>query len=413
MNRIHLPSLRGAFGNWNYFCTIIKAKDAIENNRIITVPESKELYTKNINQVLQREIDNPRTKKIRDYLLKNKERFFSSLIIAIHKGNPKWADFDIETRFRVDNELVNDKDVEFIENKIGILTLTGNEEMFVLDGQHRLVGLREAFKVNKKVGNDELCIMLIVHKSDLKERTRRLFTVLNRYAVSIKPAEKVILEEDDAAAILTRRLVQKYKIFKLDSAISTTKQFSLSPTDTSNFTSLVCLYEISKVLIDYSKLYKSRVIIRPTDRVLNSLYDRIISFWTFFFIEFPEVVRFINGQRVSSRFKRNNKTGGSLLLRPEGQKLFAEVYHSYEKQNKLRRFQRGIRKIDFNLNGYIWKYVFWRGDKMETKHKKLKKALFLYMLNDYHNVAYINKELTKIYKEYNIRYKKNIKPVIV
>ena len=28
---IHLPSLRGNFGSWNYFSTVIKVKDIVEN----------------------------------------------------------------------------------------------------------------------------------------------------------------------------------------------------------------------------------------------------------------------------------------------------------------------------------------------------------------------------------------------
>ena len=78
---LHLPSLRGSFGSWNYFSTVIKVKDIVEGSRIITIPESKELYTKNINQILQREIDITRISKIKDYLLKNTERFFSSFVL--------------------------------------------------------------------------------------------------------------------------------------------------------------------------------------------------------------------------------------------------------------------------------------------------------------------------------------------
>jgi DNA sulfur modification protein DndB len=412
MKKIHLPSLRGNFGNWVYFSTIIKVKDIVESKRIITIPESEALYTKNINQILQREIDTTRIGKIKEYLIKSNERFFSSLIVAIHKGDPKWADFDLERQYKIDNDLIDDQDVEFIENKLGILTLTGNEEIFVLDGQHRLLGLRKAFDEDPLIGNDEISIVIIIHKTELKERTRRLFTVLNRYAVSIKPAEKVILEEDDAAAILTRRLVQEHKIFLNDHAVSTTKQFSLSPSDTSNFTSLVCLYEINKVLIDYGKLYKSKVIIRPTDKVLSSLYEKIQDFWNFFFKEFPEVVKFIKQEKVPTKFRRNNNSGGSLLLRPEGQLLFATVYKDFDNSKKVQVFKDNIANVDFNLSGPIWKYVFWRAGKMEPKHKKLKKAIFQYLLDNYGDARYINTELTKIYKEHNLQYKNTIKSVI-
>lgn len=409
---IHLPSLRGNFGSWNYFSTVIKVKDIVESNRIITVPESKALYTKNINQILQREIDFTRIGKIKEYLLKSKERFFSSLIVAIHKGNPEWADFDLERQFRIDNELIDDSDVEFIENKIGVLTLSGNEEIFVLDGQHRLLGIRKAFEEDKTIGEDEISVIIVIHKADLKQRTRRLFTVLNRYAVSIKPAEKIILEEDDAAAILTRKLVQEYPTFIMDNAVSSTKLSNLTATDTKNFTTLVCLYEINKILIGYSTLYKSKVIIRPSDDVLEKLYEKITAFWDFFFESFPNVVKFIKEEKVPATFARNKKSGGSLLLRPEGQLLFASIYKEFEESKRLQVFKSNVSKIDFNLSSQNWMYVFWKGDAMETGHKKLKKSIFRFLLGKKEEKNSINSELTKIYKDYNLTFKDNLKSVV-
>ncbi|HVW15857.1 MAG TPA: DNA sulfur modification protein DndB [Mucilaginibacter sp.] len=412
INSIHLPCLRGNFGAWNYFSTVMKIKDIVENNRIITVPESEALYTRNINQILQREIDPSRINKIKEYLLRNKERFFSSIIVAIHKGNPEWADFDLERHFKIDNNIIDDEEVNFIENKLGVLTLAGNEEIFVLDGQHRLLGIRAAYLENKSIGEDELSLVFVVHNQDLIERTRRLFTVLNRYAVTIKPADKVILEEDDAAAILTRRLVQTYPLFIKDKAVSSSKVFSLNPSDFHNFTTLVCLYEISKILIDYDDLYKSKVIIRPSDTNLNKLYKKITSFWDLFFSKFPLVERFINGETVPDLFKRNKSTGGSLLLRPDGQKLIATIYQDFKKSDELGTFKKYVTKIDFNLNGTTWKYVFWTGETMDHQNQKLKRSIFKILLGKTDDSVYVKSEMTKLYKEYNLEYTGNIKSLV-
>lgn len=176
---------------------------------------------------------------------------------------------------------MDDENFEFVENKLGVLTLSGSEEIFVLDGQHRLLGLRSAYKANQDIGTDEIALLFVVHSEKLKERTRRLFTVLNRYAVKIKPAEQVILEEDDAAAILTRRLVETYEIFNKKNALSTTAQsgkkdlnkgFNLPVTDVTSFTTLVCLYKISQVIVNSRDLYKGGVIKRPDDESLNNLW---------------------------------------------------------------------------------------------------------------------------------------------
>lgn len=411
MKKIYLPGLRGNIGDWEFYSSVMRVKDCVDSNRVITVPESKELYTENINQILQREIDASRIKKIKDYLLQNKERFFNSLILAIHKGNPQWADIDFERHYKIDNKIIKDDEISFIENKVGILTLSGNEEIFVLDGQHRLLGLRKAYSENPEIGQDEVSVIFIVHRDNKKEKTRRLFTVLNRYSVAIKPAEKVILEEDDAAAILTRRLVEKHPIFKLDNAVSDSKQLALSSNDKKNFTTLVCLYEINKILIDYKRLYSKKVIIRPSGEELDKMYNTdVVNYWDNFFKTFPDVVKFIKGQKVSNDFIRNNENGGSLLLRPEGQILIATVYIDYKQKGQESKFKRNITHVDFNLSSQNWMYVFWKGNKMEGKYKRLKKSILQFLLGNTVVENYVHDELKKIYATYNAKYVA-IKPV--
>jgi alpha-mannosidase len=139
---------------------------------------------------------------------------------------------------------------------------------------------------------------------------------------------------------------------------------------------------------------------------------KITSFWDFFFEAFPNVVKFIKEEKVPTTFVRNKKSGGSLLLRPEGQLLFATVYKEFEDAKKMNVFKKNVVKIDFNLNGLNWMYVFWKGDTMETKHKKLKKSIFRFLLGKKDDKKYITSELTKIYKDYNLIYKDNLKSVV-
>jgi DNA sulfur modification protein DndB len=421
MKPVYLPCLRGTFGEWAYFSTVIKVKDAVLYKRIITVPESKELYSSKLNEILQREFDKRRIDKIKNYLLTIKERFFSSLVVAIHKGDPRWSDFDIEERFRVDNKELSHPDINFIENKLGILTLAGTEEIFVLDGQHRLLGLREAYKQDKIIGDDEVSLIIVIHRDKLKEKTRRLFTVLNRYAVKVRPAELVILEEDDAAAILTRKLVDEYTILMHERALSTSsnseeqvlnKGFGLPPTDLTNFTTLVCLYQINKVLINYNQLYHSGVIARPSKEDLDVMWSDIVLFWDKFFKSFPAVKKFILEGKGLQKFKRNPKTGGSLLLRPEGQLLIASSYKHFKEKGQEDDFWQKISGIDLNLSGPVWNYIFWTGEKIESKNKKLKRELMLFLLGEKRSTRYITESLKSVYKSYNLKYDNHIQPLI-
>lgn len=414
MKRLILPCIRGIIGDWTYYSTVMKIKDIVENHRIITVAESPDLYTKNINDVLQREINPNRINQISKYLLTNKERFFSSLTVAIHKGNPQWFDINLGSHFQVENEDLNEDELDFIENKFGILSLSGEEQIFALDGQHRLVGLREAIKTKPELGEEEISLIYVVHNVEKKERTRRLFTVLNKYAEKPKGAELIILDEDDSAAINTRKLVENHPIFKLENSISASKNGNLTSRDLKSFTTLVTLNNINKILYNRKNEFYTR---RPSEIALSEMYEVTSNFWDFLLENFPEILQFIEGNRsieLNGTFERNAKTGGSLLLRPVGQELIAKIYKQFLDKNELENLSSKIRLVNFNLSGDLFQYIFWHNGKMLGKEDELKIKLLSYILGMYKHGAHIEKELKRVYNNFNVQYIDNsIKPIVL
>jgi DNA sulfur modification protein DndB len=414
MKRLILPCIRGIIGDWTYYSTVMKIKDIVENHRIITVAESPDLYTKNINDVLQREINPTRINQISKYLTTNNERFFSSLTVAIHKGNPQWFDINLGSHFQVENEDLNEDELDFIENKFGILSLSGEEQIFALDGQHRLVGLREAIKTRPELGEEEIALIYVVHDIEKKERTRRLFTVLNKYAEKPKGAELIILDEDDSAAINTRRLVENHPIFKLENSISASKNGNLTSRDLKSFTTLVTLNNINKILYSRKNDFYTR---RPLENELTEMYEVTSKFWDFLFENFPEILQFIEGSRgidLNGVFERNAQTGGSLLLRPVGQELIAKIYKLFLDKNELDKLKSKIRSVNFNLSGNLFRYIYWNNGKMLGKEEQFKIKLLSYVLGIYSHGTHIEKELKRVYKNFNVDYVVNsIKPIEV
>ena len=184
---IHLACTHGNLGYWDYYSTVMKVEDIVINNRIITVSESEELFTNNINEILQREIKQTRINAISVYIQNNNERFLGSIVLAIHQGDPKWTEIDINQNFEIDGLGLDDSSVDFLNSKFGVLSLIGNEQIFALDGQHRLLGLRKAYAENQaELGKLEVPVVFVIHKHDQLDKTRRLFTVLNKYAVEFK-----------------------------------------------------------------------------------------------------------------------------------------------------------------------------------------------------------------------------------
>ena len=407
---IHLACTLGNIGYWNYYSTLMKVRDIVSKNRIITVGESKELYTTNINQILQREIAENRIKAISKYILDSDERFFGSIVVAIHKGNPKWTEIDVSNKFEVDGKLLDESSVNFLSTKFGVLSLSGNEQIFALDGQHRLKGIRKAFKDDKSIGDLEIPVTFVIHNHSELEKTRRLFTVLNKFAEKPKGAELIILDEDDAAAINTRRLATEHPILSLDNAISNSKTGAISSSDNSSFTTLVTINKINKVLYKKNKQFYS---CRPSDKELDKLYDESVAFWDVLFDSFPEIKLFINGDekiKINDDYiSRNSKKGGSLLMRPVGQELLSNAFVKFNKTEKT-EFKKKIKKIDFNLSHPNWRYVFWN-EKMLGKELRLKKGIILELVGKPLPGFNLEKEMKRVYKLHNEEYLLKIKPV--
>lgn len=116
---------------------------------------------------------------------------------------------------------------------------------------------------------------------------------------------------------------------------------------------------------------------------------------------------FENGEK----YNRNNETGGSLLLRPVGQLLFAKIYMAFLVSEELEILSEKLPCIDFNLNGNICKYIFWN-NRMLPKNEALKKNVFFYILEKYNgNIDLLQEEIKKIYETYGVAYDNQIQPI--
>lgn len=403
---INLACLRGNIGFWTYYSTVIKVKDLVNDNRVITVSESS-LYTKNINKILQREIKQNRIKNITKYLEANDERFMNSLIVAVHKGSPKWTDIDLFEKIEIDGNILNENDINFLGSKFGILTLKGDEEVFALDGQHRLKGIRKAFEEKPELADFEIPVIFVIHNHTQVDKTRRLFTVLNKYAEKPRGAELIILDEDDVAAINARKLVMEHQILSKEAALSKSQTGAISNSDNSSFTTLVTIYNINKKLYSKPKTFYTA---RPNQQIIDELYTKSNLFWNNFFETFPEIVQYINGvnniEVNGAPIYRSSESGGSLLLRPVGQELIANAFTRFD-SNELNEFSEKLRNIDFDLSGNIWKYIFWNA-KMLGGNAKLKNNLLLFILGKYNNQNEIHTEMTRVYELNNQVYNNHI-----
>jgi len=106
---------------------------------------------------------------------------------------------------------------------------------------------------------------------------------------------------------------------------------------------------------------------------------------------------------------RRNPSGGSLLLRPVGHQLLANIYNKFTQEEKQSFIDR-IKQVDFNLSSGNWIYLYWN-EKMLGKEITLKKNLLSFMVGKYDNEEEIHTEMSRIYDNHNQVYNNHISQV--
>ena len=208
---IVLPAIRGIMGDWVFYSCLMDLSEISSR-----VYYAKEIHrNEGLSDMIQRRLDRNRSVQIAEYLRKQPQRFFNSLVVATYDGQPNWYSLSDIRNKSEKNELKNISD-EKVES-LGFLTFRGDEKLFALDGQHRLAGIRKAIRDGlKQDPYDEVSIILVAHENSKEglSRTRRLFTTLNKTAKSVAKGDIIALDEDDVMAICVRRLIEETEFFR-------------------------------------------------------------------------------------------------------------------------------------------------------------------------------------------------------
>lgn len=194
-NKTLIPAFKARVGDWNYYICHMKYGEVARQ-----VGFAYELGgNQDLSTMIQRGIS-VRTAEITEYLLKSEHRFLGALIVAAWGGEPEYIPVEITDQ---------DGLVTGLDRQFGVLTFDGTQQYFALDGQHRLKAIKDAIRKNPEIGAEDICVLMVAHfdTEDGRQRTRRLFTNINRNAKVTTGAENIVLDEDDGVAILTRRFL--------------------------------------------------------------------------------------------------------------------------------------------------------------------------------------------------------------
>lgn len=375
-----IPAIKGQIGNTIFYSANLTMGQIAR----LVARVNEELYTaKSIRDQLQRSL-NDNYLKIKDYIINHSDRFFNALVLAVYDGDPMWT----EIRYELDKERYSN---------VGILSFNGNEKVFPVDGQHRVEGIKEALKEDPSLEREELCVMLIGHSDtpEGKEKSRRIFSTLNRYAKPVKLGDIIALDEDDVVAIATRHQLESNPLF-MEDRVKATNSIAISVTDKRSFTSLIALYKCNLELFNCFYKQRNGVVLkpsklkdylknRPSDEIINGFNEYLTVFWTHFINAFPEISAYIADNRVNAAESyRSIEDGGNIFFRPVSLTPFVSSIATIALSNNNERLDEILESyssIERTVSASPWERIIWDPIKhqMITRTGELVKYIMISM----------------------------------
>ena len=400
MNKI---AFREKTGDWIYYLTWFTYKEVSTYVKRI----DKELHqSKSLNDMIQRSLTE-NVDRIASYIEKQSERFFNALVLAVYDGDPQWREVELDYGKGERYDL-------------GILELNGEENIFPVDGQHRVEGIKRVLERNKdgKYDFETIPVILIGHKKTPEgmQRTRRLFSTLNRYAKPVTLNDIIALDEDDIIAIATRHLIENNLLFHEERLINQ-KQKAIPNRDKVAYTNIISLYECNTELLRYfirdKKIYFNEKLlrgkrkiqeycrIRPSEEEISEFIRFVDTYWEAYSQNITAIRRYLSIEiKDNPATEFRNDHGGNLLFRPVAQRPFVLCALSlYESLHDFDKVMFVLNKVNYTITDRVWEYIVWNpiAMKMITSSNA---TLIELMLKYFTRVDLTDKELNIMVDEY-------------
>lgn len=302
-NNKSFPAIKIQIGSWEYFSLRMKFKELSPNIKFAHDPDIGKPSV--LDEMIQREIKESRSyTSITNYIVGRDDRFFSSMVVACLGNMPKF------TPVIPSEETLAELNMEPSDREIGYVTMDQTQNFFVLDGQHRMLAIKNVIEENlgdSSFGDEEVSVLLVSRDENepenlWRQKYRRLFTSLNRYAKPTDAATNIIMDEDDIFYIVTRTLIENFSLFQWPEDPKTNPHIAIRTggmsTGASAFTALEPLAIMNEKLLssnEYNAVWgtgsvrKEYRAFRPEkSEFIDEVYTELEKIWTAIIETFPE-----------------------------------------------------------------------------------------------------------------------------
>lgn len=248
-----LPALHGTFGNTEYWVTTMNVGELIQKVRF---PQDLDGWADmSIEEKYQREISINRVRReIAPYFATDAARFSGALVLAVMNNEEML--FEPLSSIGGGSRSSLPQLYQSAAKEMGFLTFQGQEVLVPLDGQHRAKAFKFAIdgaddsnrpipgvKADQSLARDQVSVILVRFDS---QKARYIFNKLNRYAKATTKSDNIIIDDDDAIAVINRRLLGENGVIP---ARLVRIGGNTLPANAPEFTTLATLYECNFAII--------------------------------------------------------------------------------------------------------------------------------------------------------------------
>lgn len=353
------PALRGKFGSTQYYVITIKISELVGRLQFpVDVPNWAEMT---MNEKFQRRLDKSRIRRhIAPYFAEDERRFSGSLVMAVSD-----EDIQFESIQSVAGKGKLPLAYGSTTDDLGFISLNG-QKLIPLDGQHRAKAFKDVIEWRDhqekrpqnvtsvaNLGDDQVTLILVKFERD---QSRYIFNKINKYARPTSKADKLVTDDDNAMAVITRNIIENGTIPK---QMVNVQSNSLGK-NASEFTLLSTVYDCTMAL---NSCLPVRSIGRPEnmeDEERNKRQGEIVKEWK----------RLITGIDEWSNVLKNPKSRAedimelrkkSLLGRPIGQlalvKGYAYACHDVRLESERDVLVEKLCSINWDIGEEMWRGV--------------------------------------------------------
>jgi DNA sulfur modification protein DndB len=278
-----VPAIQARMGSTTYYETKLTARELTATVR--PAREVDKWASASIEERMQRDLNRKRIlDEIVPYLANHPDRLFGSVIVLVPEDG---------LEFEPLTDVVGKVPGAYRSavESMGFLTAEHGETV-ALDGQHRLVALREVITsgghlgdFQSVVGDDEISVIVVEFESN--EKTRRIFNKVNRNAKPTGRSDNILLSEDDGNAIVARMLVDQdapLAAVEIDGKLQELVNWKSNTLSKrmKELTTISAVYDTVREILSFNKFKgfdEKTAQVRPPQKELDRAYEVVSEWW--------------------------------------------------------------------------------------------------------------------------------------